>query len=197
MDAYFEKRLWKKNRWQRFHEIFNVIDINRTPPDYAGSQEEWIQSITTYQQLNPDSWKRLKTEYDRLIEKHFANLNQCRDLMFERTEEGGLRKTDTREHLLRISLQVKSKAEDSLSFARRIQVDSLMDFSMYVAYTKQKRKVKKRIRACLKKELYKRQETRCKTVIPVKLSFEEDVAVSFFQGRDIFVDILNHVYFVL
>lgn len=69
MDNKFTQNLFRIDRWKKKHEVLNVIDVNLPPLDYNGSQEEWIQDITTFSYLNPSAWKILEEEYQILIDK--------------------------------------------------------------------------------------------------------------------------------
>lgn len=134
MDNEFIQNLFRIDRWKKKHEVLNVIDVNLPPLDYNGSQEEWIQDITTFSYLNPNDWKRLEEEYQILIDKEYQTLNKNRTLDFYRTEEGELRVRGEKDIYLRV--QLEQKREDLQLFIKQMKIEEIMGFYSYCFYIK-------------------------------------------------------------
>ena len=198
MDNEFIQNLFRIDRWKKKHEVLNVIDVNLPPLDYNGSQEEWIQDITTFSYLNPNDWKRLEEEYQILIDKEYQTLNRTLD--FYRTEEGELRVRGEKDIYLRV--QLEQKREDLQLFIKQMKIEEIMGFYSYCFYIKGDKEKREKFRKSLEHKVRKRQEQLVRTgslkeCMELKLSFEEDLDTSLFEKQDIYLDALNHEIILL
>lgn len=200
MDNKFTQNLFRIDRWKKKHEVLNVIDVNLPPLDYNGSQEEWIQDITTFSYLNPSAWKILEEEYQILIDKEYQTLNKNRTLDFYRTEEGELRIRGEKDIYLRV--QLEQKREDLQLFIKQMKIEEIMGFYSYCFYIKGDKEKREKFKKSLEYKMQKRQEQlvrtgRLKESIKLKLSFEENLDTSLFEKQDIYLDALNHEIILL
>ncbi len=178
-------------RWETEHECLNMENINEKPCTYEGSLEEWIKELATFIFLYPKEWNRILMEYEAIHSKQ--KQKKCDRLDFYRDDEGYLRKVGEKDNLLRFHFK-----SDSFRYKNQIayvmEETKILSFDEYLKYCKLNEEERatylQKLEERFSKEIFQTQEE-------FQVSFETDYDSSDFNNRDIYVDMLNHIYVFL
>lgn len=178
-------------RWEKEHECLNMENINKKPCTYEGSLEDWIKEVTTFIFLYPKEWNSVLSEYKVIHSKQ--KQQKCDELDFYRDDEEDLRKVGEKDNLLRFHFE-----SDCFRYKNQIvyvmEETNILSFDEYLKYCRlsgEERMIYlQRLKDKFTKEIFQTQEE-------LQVSFETDYDSSDFNNRDIFVDMLNHIYVFL
>ena len=95
-----DSRLKQGDWWQENNECLCLLDIHKPPLYFEGSEQQWIEEVTSYQYSYPVQWQELYEEYlDRAGKT--GNVNRT-VLCFHRSGDGYLRKDGEKDVYLKI-----------------------------------------------------------------------------------------------
>lgn len=193
MDTILEEKLLDELRWQNGKECLNLKDIHMPPYYFDGSRAEWISQLTTFCFLHPREWEYIKNEY---VQHSEDGGKRGFVFMYERTDEGELRRVGETDIFLRIAVpdtyhHLKEVAEWFLE-------SDIMDFYCYEKYCDSssavRREILQRIVGIVVEYIRGREEIKDNTI---QVTFAMDYSEGLFEGRELFIDILNRMYLIL
>lgn len=95
-----DSRLKQGDWWQENNECLCLQDIHKPPLYFEGSEQQWIEAVTSYQYSYPVQWQEL---YDEYLDRAGKTGNVNRTVLgFHRSEDGYLRKDGEKDVYLKI-----------------------------------------------------------------------------------------------
>lgn len=185
-----ENRVKEGNLWEKNKECLCLEDIKKSPPFFEGTEQQWIEEVTSFQYSNPKEWQELYAEYLRKA-REAGNLHKTA-LGFYRSDDGYLRKENEKDIYLKIRGVDFLTFEELCQIGERMSLHSEQVFQSYLEYCvmdEQKRnswknQVKEKISSWV-------------TNKKITVDFAETLDESTFTGKELYFDILNRLYIIL
>lgn len=164
-------------------------DIKKILPFFEGTEQQWIEEVTSFQYFNPREWQELYAEYLHRA-REAGNLHKTA-LGYYRSDDGYLRKDNEKDIYLKIRGDFLT-FEELCQIGERMSAQSdqlLQSYLKYCVMDKQKRNG-------WKKQV---NEEICSWVTnkEIAVDFAETLDESTFTGKELYCDILNGLYIIL
>ena len=187
-DSSFENRLSQGDWWEEGNECLNMTNVNKPPAYYDGTEQEWIEELTSYAYSFPKEWKRVYEQYfgkmldpDRIV------------LQFYRTDDGYLRKEGLEDVYLKIVGRDEPLSHEVLDHIGRILSEregelwrSVQEYAVMDGNGRTAWKEK------MKDEIQSRRKG-----VKISVSVVDSLDESSFLGNELYFDMLNGVYVIL
>ncbi len=193
MDKILEEKILDESRWEDGKECLNLDNIHIAPYYFTGNREEWISELATFIFLYPREWDCIQKEYVQYLKEIGKSSSVFK---YERTDEGELRRIGENDILLCIStsdihIHLNEVAEWFLE-------SDIMDFDSYERYCNSSDIVRREILQHITEKVTEHVCSERKTNEDIiRVTFAADYAESCFEGKELFIDILNRTYLIL